>query len=407
MPLKENKKYKILTPSGFEKFDSIRKTENNKLIQFITENNEVSVTPDHPFVIKGKEVKAKKIKIGDFLETNNGLESVKHIEKQENSKSVYDLMNVKNGNIYYTDNVLSHNSFISSSYTLIDGEIIEKMKKALIANPAEKKIITIGAFEITQFKAPVKGRAYILGADVADGSGLDYSVIHVLDITHCNMIEQVAVFASNTIATADFGLLLARVGLTYNNAYIAIEGNGIGRAILDSLIHVLEYDNIVHYGKRETGIWSHTSSKLNACIQTKTIFDSEDSICKVNDAKTLQEFSYFQRKANSARPVYQAIATKHDDYTMAIIWGLFCLQESILDNYYEIDGWFKTSNNLVLPRTVKNLENAFYDDAYKKKIFDGVTLQEIKEVADTEKVDDSWIDITKIIEEDEKWTTIE
>lgn len=76
---------------------------------------------------------------------------------------------------------------------------------------------------------PLKGFAYVIGVDPAEGRGGDNSVIEVFN-AHTG--EQVAEYASNYIAPDRLGLLAIDIGKMYNNAFIVVEANNHGHAVL-------------------------------------------------------------------------------------------------------------------------------------------------------------------------------
>lgn len=87
----------------------------------------------------------------------------------------------------------------------------------------------------------VPGRAYVIGADVAEGVGAgDYSACVVLDAeTGLQCAEMLARWP-----IARFAQELARLGRTYNQALIAVERNNQGHAVIYALQHSLGYSNL-------------------------------------------------------------------------------------------------------------------------------------------------------------------
>lgn len=80
---------------------------------------------------------------------------------------------------------------------------------------------------------PVPGRQYVIGADVADGGG-DASAASVKDAATG---ETVAVYHSSIIDCESFGAVLYSIGKQYNWAYIGVERNNMGAAVVADLIH--------------------------------------------------------------------------------------------------------------------------------------------------------------------------
>lgn len=100
--------YEVLTPKGFKDFKGIKKTIRYDNIKFIfNDNSSIIVTPEHRFLVR-KNIfrRASKLKIGNKILTKK----VINIEYNVNcSDNFYDLIEVSDGNIYNTSNVVSHN----------------------------------------------------------------------------------------------------------------------------------------------------------------------------------------------------------------------------------------------------------------------------------------------------------
>lgn len=264
------------------------------------------------------------------------------------------------------------NNFHGSSYTLLPEETIAKFKEFVLSKtyfPPKETPFANSKFTYDVWFKPVEGHAYLIGGDVADGIGVDSSIIEVFDITNGRTIIQCAEFSSNQISTIEFTYILAKIGKTYNNAFIAIEANGIGSSVLDLLESVYQYENIINYGrqKRERGIYSHVQSKAQACMWFK-------DMCKLVDIKVFSkniiiEMEFFEKKSSKFN-LYQAVTGKHDDFMMAFIWAMFCLQEEIIDNYYIVEKYFLTNVGIKLPESVKSYSNKYYAEEANEDIYD-------------------------------------
>lgn len=100
------------------------------------------------------------------------------------------------------------------------------------------------------WKPPVAGHPYAIGADVAGGTGKDFSSAHILDLA---TEEYVATFRGK-LDPDEFAYQLRWMGLTYNVALIAPEKNGEGRATLLTLYKQLHYPRIFFHQQQED--WS-------------------------------------------------------------------------------------------------------------------------------------------------------
>lgn len=93
--------FEVLTSNGFKDFDKVvcKGTKNGITIK--TQNHSISVTLNHKFFIKGTFVYANELRVGDEIQTENGLEKITQIE--ETKDDFYDLINVRDGH-HFTAN---------------------------------------------------------------------------------------------------------------------------------------------------------------------------------------------------------------------------------------------------------------------------------------------------------------
>lgn len=100
------------------------------------------------------------------------------------------------------------------------------------------------------WKQPEAGHPYVIGADVAGGTGKDWSSAHVLDLA---TEEYVATFRGK-LDPDEFAYQLNWMGRTYNVALIAPEKNGEGRATLLTLQKHVFYPRLFFH--QEVDEWS-------------------------------------------------------------------------------------------------------------------------------------------------------
>jgi hypothetical protein len=107
----ENSEYEILTPSGWQDFRGITKTEN-KLVYRIVLNtgNYVDATANHYFFSNNNKIKLQDLKCGDVIDTINGSSIITEIQEQNNT-AVYDIIEVKDKNHQFIVN----NCFITKN----------------------------------------------------------------------------------------------------------------------------------------------------------------------------------------------------------------------------------------------------------------------------------------------------
>lgn len=321
-------KLEILTPSGFKKFKGLRRQEKETLaIEFESDAvKKIVVTVDHIFFNKEGAIEAGDLKVGDFLE-HQEYDDVK-IAKITNigMQLVYDPIEVDDGNLYYSNYLTSHNcSFIGSSATLISSEYLEAF---VITEPIETKYD--GMFKI--YEVPQEKASYVLGIDVAEGVGGDYSVIQVIKVMPGKRMEQVAVYANNLIKPYDFSQVIIAISDFYNEALMMIENNHGGMMVTSTIWYDYDIDRIINTdtrkGRRELGIraTSHTkyagNSHLKRCVENQWL--------KIVDIKTIQELGTYEEiragifKANSE--------SGHDDHVMSLIWACYYTETLFYEN---------------------------------------------------------------------------
>lgn len=250
------------------------------------------------------------------------------------------------------------NNFLGSSQTLINAKVIEKYKE-VSENYAEAEIFPIKDWEAKIWHKPEKKRTYILGCDIAEGVGGDFSIALIFDVTDTAKIKLCASFSNNMISPTDFAYVVAKLSSKYNKAMIAGERNGIGRSTMDTIWNVYEMENVLCWkGKNENmlnpGIFSHNNIKVEACIWAKFILESELFEIEFNDKNILFEMEYFEKKANTTRSVYQAVDGKHDDYMMALIWALWMIEPTVADFNFIVESTTTTPTGIPVPRIIKN-----------------------------------------------------
>lgn len=233
-------------------------------------------------------------------------------------------------------------SFIGSSETLIQPELVQKYKDNFSQTRLKGTEILLNKdylnTKIRIYHSPIEGHAYIIGADPSMGLGSDYQSMCVFDITNTYKIQQVAGFYENNVPPKIFAYIIAKTGLLYNNAFVAMENNGCSQVTLDALWRDFEYDSIVCEGSKSAafGICSTNTRKAEACLNFKLIIEDPLRTTEINDGRLINEMEKFERVSKIGKlPTYQAV-DGHDDYMMSAIWAFFSLKLEILERYYDI-----------------------------------------------------------------------
>lgn len=127
------------------------------------------------------------------------------------------------------------------------------------------RLVEVPKSPLKVWKQPVQGRKYVIGADVAEGIGGDFSVATIMDIENT---ETVARWRGD-VEPAEFGEVLEQLGRYYNRALVACEINNHGLTTVQRL-RDMHYDNIY---RRESGVderFEEYTSKLGWKTDRKT-----------------------------------------------------------------------------------------------------------------------------------------
>ncbi len=137
---------KILTERGFKPFDGfISQGYVRKLIRLTFSNNEIlDCTFDHKLLlINNKFSKSRDLEINDILYGNIKLLNKEIIEQKT---EVFDALEVKNTNSYWTNSVISHNCMLLDEFAFISSGVFEDFIQSVyptISSSKKAKIIMI------------------------------------------------------------------------------------------------------------------------------------------------------------------------------------------------------------------------------------------------------------------------
>ena len=311
--------YEILTPSGFQPFDGVRKTlHSSSVCVSFDDDSSIVCSRQHVFIdVDGDEVFASDA-MAYRLKTDTGTKLVIDVCESNEEIELFDVLEVT-GHVYFSDGLISHNcSFEGSAETLIDHAQLSQL------TPADFTLHdNLPNFRV--FETPIKENRYLVCADIALGVGGDYSAASVMDTTKIPY-TQVAVFRDNTINTVQFAEVLCAIAREYNSAHVLLEKNirGVGE-LMDREHH---YPKILHTqmggragqrvqfegsSKTDYGVNMNVTTKAIGCRNLKMM--CENRTIKINDAKTVEELFTFVKKEGS----WAAESGSHDDLVMTLV----------------------------------------------------------------------------------------
>ena len=324
--------FEILTPNGYQNFLGVKRSFKQTITIKFTNGHEFSCTPDHKLIVNKKQITAGSLKPGNLLYGNRVVWS-----KLTGVSDVYDPIEVSGGNLYYSDNIVSHNcKFLGSSLTLINADVISRMSLA-------QTVYSKDGLDI--YEKPQKGHTYVIVADTAKGVGGDYSAFTIIDITEVPD-RMIGKYRNNTISPLLYPNVIYEAGRRYNNAYVLVEVNS-SEQVPHILYQELEYENILFVnrstnsqvvsggfggGKTQLGVNTDKRVKRIGCHNFKSLVEENKLI--IEDADTISEISTFIETKGS----YSADEGYHDDLVMSLV----------LFSWLTTNPYFKDLNNVNL-----------------------------------------------------------
>lgn len=225
--------------------------------------------------------------------------------------------------------------FLGSSVSPFPAHVFERLEKDVMVPIKEMED---GALKI--WRMPENNRVYSIGVDVAEGVGLDASVITVFDMTDLRHIEQVACYYSNTIDTITFSDRVDMVASMYGRPVLAVERNGPGVDVCNRLYNDRRYPNMVSVGNNENskvfrpGIQNNQNTRGPAVTNLKYWIQDSPNKIKIRDKRFVEELRFFER---SNTGVWRAQKGKHDDVIMATVWALYVLHRDLIEQLFIVD----------------------------------------------------------------------
>jgi len=226
--------------------------------------------------------------------------------------------------------------FINSGTSSLNEYLYNELKKQ-VREPIE--ILMDGKYKI--WEHPNSERMYVVGVDVGEGVGGDYSVIKVLDITDLREIIEVAEYYDNMIPVAEFSNKVYEILQHWGNPLVCIERNNQGGQVADRLGFDLGYPKMVNWGSKLAGrknlelfgMVSSRNTKYYACSNARYYYSDKQSVIFRNDHSLEELFKDFVK----VNDTWQAMSGKHDDRTMAMIWALMVLDKDLCERWFTID----------------------------------------------------------------------
>jgi len=320
---KNNGRYLIKTPTGYEKFEGVQKKSVESLYTFEFEDgSHIKASGRHLFLTNRGFLKSEEINISDTISGKN----INKIIPEFGSFEVFDPVGVDVHSTYYSNGVISHNTeFLGSSNTLISGR---KLQMLHFKDPIMRHM------DMDIYELPVKDdndnktmeHQYAITVDVAEGKNLDSSAFSVFDISVTPYV-QVAKYKNNLISPILFPTIIYNAAKFYNSAHVLVEVNN-NPQIAEILHNDMEYENVVKvmtgnkkaqqicagFGRGvQLGIKMSPLVKRVGCSNLKTLIETDKLV--INDFETISELTTFV----AGRQSFEAEEGAYDDLVMTLV----------------------------------------------------------------------------------------
>ena len=200
-------------------------------------------------------------------------------------------------------------TFIGSSHTLVDGDMLEYINNNYI-KPTPQEFYQLDG--VRQYEKPLPNHRYVLSLDGAK-DGIDELSFHVIDITTFPFKQVLS--ANLLIEYLRMPFYINLIGTDYNLATIIVENNeGAGQSIVDSLNYNYEYPYLYKdMGKSYFGFRT-TSKTRNGILSSLKMFIEKEYLI-IQDDKTYQQLLRF---VDSGSGKFEAEKGHKDDLVMAL-----------------------------------------------------------------------------------------
>lgn len=259
-----------------------------------------------------------------------------------------------------------NNEFLTSSFQkLVPDDILEYYRRCLgewkaanINQGYDTEILSSDENKRYRFKmwhSFNPDRTYVATADAADGTGGDYSVLQIWDVTNLSDIRLCCEFASAHVSTIEFAYIINEICKLYCSPFLIMESNGIGQAILEQLKVTYEYQNLTRLGKDGGyGVRSHMQVKSKACLWTREMLTTEGFGFEIYSKRLVDEMGTFVKKDTAVHVVYAALGkNSHDDFMMSFVWMAWMLSEENVERYFTVAEQFKSPLGKILPKILQ------------------------------------------------------
>jgi hypothetical protein len=262
------------------------------------------------------------------------------------------------------------NVFHDKNKTLLDPELLEKYKA-----DCKEPILVMddGCYRI--YNQPKEDSIYVVGVDIGEGIGRSNTVAQILDVSDLTKIEQVAIYATNSMNPYNFGTRIMGILEDWGRPPVLIENNNNGLEVLNVLAHTHNYENIVtytfegmskHYNNdSRMGIHNHTNTKYKGITNFRYWTNSLNAV-KLHDLDTVLELHNFVKLPNYT--FSKRTEKDLDDRVLSLVWALFILDPNIATKYFNVLDFDDQGRPLKIKSLIANSDLIRKSPIYQGKV---------------------------------------
>ncbi len=251
--------------------------------------------------------------------------------------------------------------FLGSTLTLISGAKLRSMAFRSVSRDG---------WGVDIYEQPEYKHTYVTVVDTGHGVGLDYSAFTVLDVSKAPY-KMVAKYRSNNVVPSFYPEIISRYAKAYNNSYILVETNDIGKTVAEVLHRDLECENVLSTtqmgragqqlsagfsGRSQLGVTTSRFVKAVGCANLKELIEGDKLI--VEDFDVIEELSNFVSKGSS----FEAEEGYNDDLVMTLVLFGWLTKQLYFKELTDIDIRQRIAEEKLREMDEDLLPAGFYDD---------------------------------------------
>ena len=291
--------WQIDTDDGWKDIECIGKTVEYDEWILKTENFELICADTHIiFDSDFKEVFVKDLKVGNFIQTKNGLESVIQVEKTDNKSNMYDLqLSDDSEHRFYTSGILSHNSMWLHNIAVNIANQGKNVAVLTLEMAKHKVMKRVGSMRlkipVTEYEERSKDQVFMKnrinslknpnGGIFSANPGkifvkkFNTSMCTITDIdNYIKKFEEVKKLKLDVLCLDYINLMAIEKGLEFNSAMLYLKG----KHLAEGLRYIADKYNIAVITATQTdkAVWGANDIRLNDIPESKAIAETADCV---------------------------------------------------------------------------------------------------------------------------------